>query len=432
VSATVDQILERVSWMDWDEKVALFRGICGYIGEETALEELVRGQGGDIAAVINTFPSFQELLERQSTAVQSSLRASAGSTPISGNTHQPLRVASWPGPHYEHNPFIQIFCQGLQLAGAEIIDVRDPCAEPRPQADVLIIHWPEQVFWRGFGQRQTTIATADTLQALGNWKADGAHIVWLVHNLAPHDQEDWKEQIWYSFYRDSLAALVDAFLTLSPSTVSQVRQAIPALQSKPASFVWHPTYPCVARPRATRLATRRGLGVADDTRLIAFLGLVRPYKDVEELLQAFQSRGGNQRLLVAGKPIPDSFGDRIRSMSEADERILLVLRHLSSDEFCAYTAASDLVVIPLRNYLHSGSLVHAVSAGRRVLTSDAPFARDFQSKIGSAWIRLYEPPLTADMLLRAAEWGASQVDGVPPAIDIGSLGREVLDLCRGL
>jgi FkbM family methyltransferase len=40
--SVVNEILERVSWMQWDEKLALFRAMCDYVGEIEALNYILR------------------------------------------------------------------------------------------------------------------------------------------------------------------------------------------------------------------------------------------------------------------------------------------------------------------------------------------------------------------------------------------------------
>ena len=45
MNATIDSILQRVSWMEWEEKLTLFRSMCDYIGEQAAYEQLLGSSG---------------------------------------------------------------------------------------------------------------------------------------------------------------------------------------------------------------------------------------------------------------------------------------------------------------------------------------------------------------------------------------------------
>jgi hypothetical protein len=72
------------------------------------------------------------------------------------------------------------------------------------------------------------------------------------------------------------------------------------------------------------------------------------------------------------------------------------------------------VVAPLRRYLHSGSIVHALSAQRPVLTPETPFATGLAAELGRPdWLQTYRGPLTPATLAGA------QVPGVP--LDLGPL-----------
>ena len=54
------------------------------------------------------------------------------------------------------------------------------------------------------------------------------------------------------------------------------------------------------------------------------------------------------------------------------------------------------MVAPFRHYLHSGSIVHALSAGRPVLTPATPFALSLAAELGRPdWLQTYAGPLDA-------------------------------------
>src|SRR5262245_25483465 len=40
MSTVVGEILDKVAWMNWDEKIELFRALCEYVGEEQLSTEL--------------------------------------------------------------------------------------------------------------------------------------------------------------------------------------------------------------------------------------------------------------------------------------------------------------------------------------------------------------------------------------------------------
>lgn len=312
----------------------------------------------------------------------------------------PIRVGSWPGPSFGWNPFVAHFCESLTQAGCTVIDVDDPRRLPQP-IDILHIHWPEQIYWKGGGPHRLVCRAFSTLRAIAKLRRGGVRIVWMLHNLAPHDLSGTRRLLW-PLIRRRLAALTDGFLTLSPATVPVVRAALPALADKPGIGAWHPAYP-LRPPLPDRAECRREAGVEDADTLYAFLGMIRPYKGVEDLIAAFRADSRpHRRLLIAGHCGPDAFARAIQALAAGDPRIDLRLGTLDDARFAALTRAADVIVLPFRDYLHSGSMLHALSHGRPVLTPAAPFADALAREVGPGWVRTYEGPLRPETLDDAA------------------------------
>jgi glycosyltransferase involved in cell wall biosynthesis len=97
-----------------------------------------------------------------------------------------------------------------------------------------------------------------------------------------------------------------------------------------------------------------------------FLGALRPYKGLEDLIQAFKDMPEDVRLLVAGVATPE-YGRHIRSLCGPDPRIVARTELVPEDELQVYYAAADAVVLPFRRVLTSGSAVGAMSFGRAVI-----------------------------------------------------------------
>lgn len=312
-----------------------------------------------------------------------------------------IRIASWPGPRFSANEIIRLFCEGLVAAGGEVIDIRDPTEMADRDVHVFQIHWPEQVFWWGLGRKELGVKVWRTLAAVAEMKRRGVRIVWMVHNLAPHDMRPWQRLLW-CYYQRRLCGLVDGFLTLSPSTPSLVRKALPGLAKKLGGFVWHPAYPHAVQSDDARRDIRAELGFGAETRVFAFLGLIRAYKGVDQLVRAFREEpDADAGLIIAGTPQDADTVAAVAALAAGDPRIRLIFRYMCPVEFDAYLAAADEFVAPLRRYLHSGSIVHALSANRPVLTPQAPFASDLSAALEGEWIRLYKPPLTGRILFAA-------------------------------
>jgi len=342
-------------------------------------------------------------------------------------TSTQLRVGSWPGRDY-HNPFVRNFCQSLVKSRVSVIDVSDPRQVAASEIDVLHIHWPEKVFWDGGSFPRVIARLFGTLKALRKLKQSGVTLVWTVHNVRPHDLAVRFKPLW-TYYLSQLGELIDGFVTLSPATVDVVRQKIHWLRKTRAIYAWHPPYPREPMTRDVD-SVRRDLGIGHDEYLFGFLGMIRPYKGVEELIQAFRKlEGHGYSLLIAGAPVPDEYASQIGALAAEDRRIHLVLRSLTDLEFSSYAAAADTLVLPFRDNLHSGSLVHAVSQHKTALTPETPFSRNLGEVVGREWVQTYSTPLTPEVLL-----SAKPAKGLPSldALDVSDSGTKLAEFYRSL
>lgn len=327
-----------------------------------------------------------------------------------------------------HNPFLPAFLDGLGAAGCQVISVERAEDLARADADIVLLHWPERVF----GEARSRMGVLRKIRALlgraRRAQRRGARVVWLVHNIAPHDARPMQRLIWPHLTR-ALARRANGFLTLSPATVDIVRRALPDLAEKPGMGLWHPAYGDAETPPDLRDAARSALGFGQ-ARVLGYCGQIRPYKGVEELITTFRATTApDLRLWLAGRPGSGAFAAHLRGLAAGDDRIRLDLRDLTADEFRTALGVCDVTVAPLRDYLHSGSIIHALSAGRAVLTPETAFALGLRNTLGGDWMQLYTGALTPE-LLESATPAPGRPDLAPFAAD--SIGRTATAFFRSL
>ena len=185
-------------------------------------------------------------------------------------------------------------------------------------------------------------------------------------------------------------------------------------------------------------AARDALGLPAGGRVFAFVGAIRRYKNVAELLNAFSNLaefGPDDRLLVCGKPLPKKLGRELHERAAADPRIVLRLDRIPEAELSGILRAADAAVMPFRDVLTSGSAILALSHGRAVI---APSMGCLPSTLPGDATILYDPAApdglrgalraaaTADLAgmgKRARAWA----DG----LDWGPIAAETARLYRG-
>ena len=312
-----------------------------------------------------------------------------------------LTLGSWPGAETDHNRFLNVLLGALAAEGVRIESFPDSRGIRLAGLDALLVHWPDKVFWEASNSLEAARLMARLMTRLAT-RPRRTKLVWMVHDLVPHDGKWFKRVAWPS-YAAQMARLADGALTLSEGTRAPVLAAYPALAKKPIEHIWHPAYPGETLPPAARAAARAGFGWNGSERVYGYCGQLRPYKGVEELIRAFRDLPDvGVRLLVAGRPRDSAFAVTLRELAGEDARIRLVPEDLTPERFRACLGACDIVAAPFRRYLHSGSIVHALSAQRPVLTPATPFATSLAAELGRPdWLQTYRGPLTPAALAGA-------------------------------
>ena len=101
--------------------------------------------------------------------------------------------------------------------------------------------------------------------------------------------------------------------------------------------------------------------------VILFFGLLRPYKGVDTLLEAFRRIAGAE-LWIVGNPRMDVEPLR-RLAAQAPGRVRFLARFVEDAEVPAILRRADLVVLPYRDAEHSGVLYAALAFGKPLVLS---------------------------------------------------------------
>jgi glycosyltransferase involved in cell wall biosynthesis len=101
--------------------------------------------------------------------------------------------------------------------------------------------------------------------------------------------------------------------------------------------------------------------------VILFFGLLRPYKGIDTLLEAFRRVEGAE-LWIAGNPRMEI--EPLRGLAaEAPGRVRFLTRFVEDAEIPALMRRADLVVLPYRDVEHSGVLYAALAFGKPLVLS---------------------------------------------------------------
>jgi glycosyltransferase involved in cell wall biosynthesis len=103
--------------------------------------------------------------------------------------------------------------------------------------------------------------------------------------------------------------------------------------------------------------------------VVLFFGLIRPYKGVDVLLEAFRSIRGAE-LWVVGRPFGVDLTELVEAAGACGATVRLVPRFVADTEVPALFRRADLLVLPHRHAEQSGVLYTALAFGKPIVISD--------------------------------------------------------------
>ena len=252
-------------------------------------------------------------------------------------------------------------------------DDRDPDACPRLECARRILDPLNPLSWARSRRRAMAVDADAWIIPYWTWAWSG---LWryllsgerppataVVHNPADHDSRHVQR-----LAAASVLKRCQALFTHARVLESGLAETYPGLAT--AS---HPMPPTGIDPLPSQPEARTALGVAEDRRVALFVGLVRPYKGVDLLLEAVARLPAESDWLViiAGEPWGDQgrrVEDQVRQLG-IEDRVRLKLQWIPETEVPRLLAASDIVVLPYRSGSQSAVAPMALGAGVPVLST---------------------------------------------------------------
>jgi len=113
---------------------------------------------------------------------------------------------------------------------------------------------------------------------------------------------------------------------------------------------------------------RQKLGIAIQEFVYLYFGQIREYKQVPHLINCFTNlETGDSRLLIAGNPNSEKLKRSIKKLAENNEDIDVKLSFIPDEDIQMYMNAADIVALPYRDILTSGTAILAMSFGLPVI-----------------------------------------------------------------
>ena len=208
---------------------------------------------------------------------------------------------------------------------------------------------------RGYDQIVVRYWTPFLAPALGSIcrcaKRRGTRITALVDNLIPHERHFWDK-----FLTRYFMGAVDDFVVMS----HQVEEEIRTMDlRKPVRYSPHPVYD-IYGSKIDRTEAAEQLQLDALQRWALFFGLVRPYKGLDWLLEAWailKRRGfaAGKKVLVAGEfyESEEKYQKQIIALGLVND-VVIHNRFIPDDQVAAYFSLADVAIQPYKSATQSG------------------------------------------------------------------------------
>ena len=172
----------------------------------------------------------------------------------------------------------------------------------------------------------------------------------LVHNMIPHEPSIL-DKLFAPFYVRS----TDGFVALSESVVQDIDHL--DQNNKPKTSYPHPIYDHYGEQMSKEEACQ-ALNLNPENQYMLFFGLVRAYKGLDLLLDAFgkvKDQLPNLQLIIAGEFYEDEDKYRAQiSNNQLTNKVIIKNEFIADADLRKYFGAADLIVQPYKTATQSG------------------------------------------------------------------------------
>jgi beta-1,4-mannosyltransferase len=266
------------------------------------------------------------------------------------------------------DPYTACFNAALRARGIDVFEAAWSGSWLMPRVrrgDVLHLHWPSFLYTIPGSRIATWLCLLRFTVLMSLLRARGARIVWTAHNLYPHDNGHAPV---HRLGRRIVIWLASRVCVHGPAAAATVQREfrLPAARLVLIEHGhWIDFYPN-AFPR--ELARQR-LDIPRDAFVYLFVGLCKPYKNLEQLVRSHAALADPSRLWIVGRFQSADYRERVKQAVAADgsSQVTVLDAFVPDADLQLYLNACDVVALPYRETLTSGAAMLALSFGRPVI-----------------------------------------------------------------
>ena len=294
-------------------------------------------------------------------------------------------------PDYTSNDKYQtILYSQLEKNQFNVSPLQNPFEVPK-ETDVIHFHWINAI-WKMINVEPKEFVNQG-FPGLFNYKKNGTKTIWTIHNTLPHETKDVKSEIclMQKFSDES-----DIIHIMLKEGLKEIEKYI-KIDHKKVFFHQNSSYQSVLKNKESKKNNKLKLNIPEDSVVIGSIGKIRPYKNVQLLLDAYldlYKKNKNVYLLIAGLNKDDETVKKIKKEAKINKKIILIERFIPDEEFSEISTALDIAVYTYKDILNSGSAYTSFSFNHYVVL---PKFNTLKSLFNLKFISFFEPDSYLDL-----------------------------------
>jgi glycosyltransferase involved in cell wall biosynthesis len=316
-------------------------------------------------------------------------------TEIQGPDEDKMRILAWP-IRTTLNPYTGLVFSNLG-SGMKIDGWPGNLLR---KYDIWHAHWPDALL--GIPNTvHATVKVAGMFATMDYLRSRGTKVIWTMHNFASHEARHPQLEAW--FWRQFIPR-VDGAISLSSAGLEMAHEQFPQLKNVATTVIPHGHY----RKEYPQVHgnSRELLGIPQNAKVVMFFGAIRAYKNVDILIRAFRSvRGKDVVLYIVGNPNSTELAESIVKESAQDSRVVLKFGFAEANDVSKYLGAADVVVLPYREVLNSGSALLALSCNRPVMVPERGAMGELKAEFTEQWVRTFKGEIDGPTIESGLNWG---------------------------
>ncbi len=228
---------------------------------------------------------------------------------------------------------------------------------------------------------------APSLGYIARHMKKGCKIISILDNVIPHEPHFFDRPFTKYFLKPQ-----DGFVVLCNAVRQDLLNIMPDARH---ICTPHPLYSHFGE-KMQREEAEKAVGIKNgNTKNILFFGLIREYKGLDLLIEAFGKLDKSYRLIVAGEPY-GSFEkyQKLIDASPNKENIILNTNYIEDSQVSKYFSSADVCVLPYRSATQSGISSISYHFEVPMITTDVGGLRETIGERGTGVIMENEEPAT--------------------------------------